>query len=131
LYTNHRTQCYSLLKRAVVVCLSAFVLVAATGCGAAEGTDPSDSTLEEARVQEVQEALGSCSASLTNNNHSAVGKCTGYNSTGTFRVSAVCCPYCNTTSYGNWAFLQGGTSTVSCGNQYATTLKIHYGPAGG
>jgi hypothetical protein len=128
LYKNHQTKPYPQLKGAAVACLSAFVLVVAAGCGAAGSTDSSDSTSDEAQIQE---ALGSCSTSLTNGYHSGVGKCSGYMNTGTFRVTAVCCPYCNTTSYGNRAFLAGGTSTVNCGSTYATTLKIEYGPPGG
>ncbi len=111
-----------------MACLSAFVLVVTVGCGAADETDSPDPAFDEAQVEE---ALGSCSTKLTNGNHSGVGKCTGYMNTGTFRVTAVCCPYCNTTSYGNWAYLAGGTSTVNCGSTYATTLKIQYGPNSG
>ncbi|MFZ5892413.1 MAG: hypothetical protein ACOY0T_15240 [Myxococcota bacterium] len=126
--TNRQTDPYSRLRRAGVAYLSAFVLVAATGCGAAENTDSPDSTSD---VGQVQQAAGSCTTSLADGNHTGVGKCSGYMNTGTFRVTAVCCPYCNTTSYGNWAFLAGGTSKVYCGSTYATTLRIQYGPAGG
>lgn len=125
--TNHRTKPYPRLRGAAVACLSAFVLVVTAACGAAESTDSSDST----DAAKVEEAVGSCSTSLTDGNHAGVGKCSGYLNTGTFRVTAVCCPYCNSTSYGNWAFLAGGTSKVNCGSTYATTLKIQLGPPGG
>ncbi|HET7545674.1 MAG TPA: hypothetical protein VFK05_37660 [Polyangiaceae bacterium] len=118
---DHRIKPSARVKGAAIACLFGLVLVGATACGAAESTDSSD-------VAQTEEGLGSCSTSLADGNHSGVGKCSGYLNTGTFRVTAVCCPYCNTTSYGNWAYLAGGTSKVKCGTTYATTLKIQYGP---
>ena len=128
MFKNRQTKPYSQLKAARTGCLSALLLVVATGCGAADSADSSEPLSD---VGQVKEAAGSCSTNLTDGYHTGVGTCSGYMNTGTFRVTAVCCPYCNTTSYGNWAFLQGGTSRVSCGSQFATTLKIQYGPAGG
>ena len=122
LYTNHQTKPYARLKAAAVACLSVFVLVATTGCGAAENTDSPDSTSD---TEQVQQAVGTCTATQSSDRHKGIGKCSGYpNSTGRFRVTAVCCPYCNTTSLGNCAYINGGTSTVNCGSTYATTLKI-------
>jgi len=75
---------------------------------------------------------GKCTTSITNSGHTAVGKCSGYLNTGTFRVVATpCLTHCSGTDAGRWAFLAGGTSTVSAGSGYVTNVHIEYGPAGG
>lgn len=76
-------------------------------------------------------SAASCSAYLTGGGHTAVGTCSGYYSTGTFRVVASAC-YSGpcTTVYGQWAYLQGGTSTVTS-SAYLSSPRIQYGPNSG
>jgi len=83
-------------------------------------------------VPSTAKAAGKCTTSITNSGHTAVGKCSGYLNTGTFRVVATpCLTHCSGTVAGRWAFLAGGTSTVSAGSGYVTNVHIEYGPAGG
>jgi hypothetical protein len=74
----------------------------------------------------------SCSTSHTTT--SATGKCTGYSSTGTFRVKATFCSHLNgcITKRGPYAYLQGGTSKVNApSGMHWSSDGIEYGPAGG
>jgi len=117
------------LNRFVLAVLSVFTLAAGTACSAG---DPTEVGAEESASAEVQ-AAGSCSKYTESSGHTGVGKCSGYQNTGTFRITAICCSsHCdNGRKAGNWAFLAGGTSKVSCGSAYATSLQIQQGPPGG
>jgi hypothetical protein len=78
------------------------------------------------------EAAGQCRTSTTNGGHTAVGKCSGYSGTGTFRVHATpCTSHCGGDVAGNWAHLDGGTSRANMGSGYATRLWIEFGPNSG
>lgn len=76
-------------------------------------------------------AAGKCTTSTANAGHTAVGKCTGYLNTGTFRVRGNACITRCVPIYGNWAYLSGGTSRASAGSGYALNLWIEYGPNSG
>lgn len=81
---------------------------------------------------EAPTLAGSCSTSTENGGHTAVGRCSGYMNTGTFRVVTTCClTSCFGPIGGPWAFLAGGTSKAGCGSAYASNVHIEFGPAGG
>jgi hypothetical protein len=75
-------------------------------------------------------AEGSCTAYITDGGHTAVGKCSGYLNTGTFRIVVTACYTNCETIKGPYAYLAGGTSTVTS-YQYLTNPRIELGPAGG
>lgn len=80
-------------------------------------------------------AAGSC-GSPQHSGTTAWISCSGFSNTGTFRVAATFCSYYDGcyTFYGNYAYLSGGTSTVTAsGMQWPSysSASIDYGPPGG
>lgn len=150
MYTDRQTKLYRRLPGASVAWLSTLALGVVAGCVGAEATDGRDPTSEEAQAQDPgagspspaasaasQEAppiaAGSCSTGTENGGHTAVGRCSGFTNTGTFRVLTTCClSHCdNGPIGGSVAFLAGGTSTAGCGSAFATDVQIQFGPPGG
>ena len=87
---------------------------------------------EEVADAEAPEIAGSCSTGTENGGHTAVGTCSGYMDTGTFKVTTMCClTSCFGPIGGGWAYKAGGTSKAGCGSAYASNVQIVFGPVGG
>ncbi|WP_225849921.1 hypothetical protein [Streptomyces sp. HPF1205] len=92
------------------------------------------SVLAAALLTATPATAGGCSTTYSNTSASA--SCSGYTNTGTFRIHATFCSYYDGcyTFVGNWAFLDGGTSTATESGMQSPHYSSSYiedGPAGG
>jgi hypothetical protein len=92
------------------------------------------SVLAAALVTATPATAASCNT--TSSNTSASATCSGYSNTGTFRIHATFCSYYDGcyTFVGNWAFLEGGTSTATESGMQSPHFSSSYlesGPPGG